>query len=75
MTAGLGPLLNSACARSWLGKLETAKRVLVDGTDPMKLPSLDAVASTFVYLQVQPAGRMNAVHMLSVPEGCAQASR
>ena len=39
---------------SWLGKLETAKRVLVDDA-PQMLPSLDALANAFVYLQVSTA--------------------
>lgn len=40
--------------RSWLGKLETAKQVLVDQA-PKLLPQLDALANAYIYLQVHPA--------------------
>ena len=35
---------------SWLGKLETAKQVLVDQA-PQMLPELDALANSYIYLQ------------------------
>ena len=35
---------------SWLGKLETAKQVLVDQA-PKMLPELDALANSYIYLQ------------------------
>ena len=46
-----GMVLTTGCC-SWLGKLETAKRVLVDDA-PKTLPSEDALANAFIYLQVQ----------------------
>ena len=46
-----GMALTTGCC-SWLGKLETAKRVLVDDA-PKTLPSEDALANAFIYLQVK----------------------
>lgn len=38
-------------ARSWLQKMQVAKKVLVD--DPQGLPDLDALANAFIYLQAR----------------------
>ena len=39
------------CDDSWLGKMQLAKKVLVD--DAGKLPDIDALATTYIYLQVR----------------------
>ena len=41
-------------ARSWLQKMQVAKKVLVD--DPKGLPDLDTLANAFIYLQVRTPG-------------------